>query len=98
MAKIIWTSEAERWLSIIYDHIAEDSPTAAAKVINGIYEKAQILLEQPKIGYIYEHEEEEIRILLYGHYRITYLASSNNDITILGVFHGALLIENYIVK
>ena len=97
MAKIIWTSEAERWLSKIYEYIAEDNPRSAEKVINGIYEKSQILLEQPKIGYLYEHEAEEIRILLYGHYRITYLANLNNAIVILGIFHGALLIENYIV-
>lgn len=96
MAKIIWTSEAERWLIKIFDHISKDNPNAAAKVINGIYEKAQILLEQPNIGYIYEHEVEEIRIYLYGHYRITYLVNSNDDIVILGVFHGALLMENYL--
>lgn len=98
MAKIIWTSEAERWFFKIYEYIAEDNPKAAADVVNGIYKKAQLLLEQPNIGYIYEHEEEEIRILLYGHYRITYLVNSNSDIVILGVFHGALLIENYIIK
>ncbi len=97
MAKIIWTSEAERWLSKIYEYIAEDNPGAAEKVLNGIYEKSQILLEQPKIGYLYEHEIEEIRILLYGHYRITYLAKPNKNIVILGVFHSALLIENYII-
>jgi len=97
MAKIIWTSEAERWLGVIYDYIAEDNPDAAIKVVNGIYSKAQILLEQPNIGYSYEHElEEEIRILLYGHYRITYLINSSNDIVVLGVFHGALQIENYL--
>lgn len=96
MAKIIWTSEAERWLKKIFDYISEDNPNAAANVVNGIYEKAQILLEQPSIGYIYEHEVEEIRILLYGHYRITYLVNHNDDIVVLGVFHGALLIENYL--
>ncbi len=40
MAKIIWTSEAERWLRVIYDYIAEDNPDAATQVINGIYSKA----------------------------------------------------------
>ena len=97
MAKIIWTSEAERWLRDIYDYIAKDNPDAAAKVVNGIYSKAQILLDHPNIGYVYEHEvEEEILILLYGHYRITYLINSSSNIVILGVFHGALQIENYL--
>jgi len=97
MAKIIWTSESERWLKDIFDYISEDNQEAAIKVVEGIYNKAQVLLEHPKTGYIYEHEVEgEIRILLYGHYRITYLINSNKDIVVLGVFHGALKIESYL--
>lgn len=73
MAKITWTSEAERWLKDIYDYIAEDNKAAAANVVDGIYQKAQILLDHPEIGYKYEHDSgEEIRILLYGHYRVAY--------------------------
>ena len=69
MARITWTSEAERWLKDIYDYIAEDNKTAAASVVNGIYTKAQILSDHPEVGYRYEHDsEEEIRILFYGHY------------------------------
>lgn len=50
----------------------------------------------PEIGYIYKQEHEgQIRILLYGHYRIAYLIKQST-IDILGVFHGALEIENYI--
>ena len=97
MAKIIWTNEAEWWLKEIYNFISEDNPTAAVETINGIYEKAQSLKEFPNIGYVYEHEKvEEIRILLYGHYRITYLINSDNDIVVLGIFHGSLTIDKYI--
>ncbi len=98
MAKITWTSEASRWLKDIYDYVAEDNPVAAANVINEIYNKAQILKDFPEIGYKYDHDsEEDIRILLYGHYRITYLLSQNNEIVILGIFHGALDIKKYIL-
>ena len=38
----------------------------------------------------------EIRILLYGHYRIAYLLKSESSIDILGVFHGALDIDRYL--
>jgi len=83
MATIIWTSEAERWLEDIYDYISLDNPESAASVVSGIYNKAQILQTQPRIGYLYEHElEEEIRILLYGHYRITYQILATNDVFI----------------
>ncbi len=98
MAQITWTNEAERWLKDIFDYIAQDNPAAAGGVIEGIYNKAQVLKDHPDIGYRYEHQSgENVRILLYGHYRITYLKHANDDIDILGVFHGALEIENYLL-
>jgi len=58
----------------------------------------QLLKRHPKLGYRYEAEESrEVRILLYGHYRIAYLIKSESSIDILGVFHGALSIERYLV-
>ena len=97
MAEIRWTFEAETWLKDIYNYIAHDNPSAAAKVVEGIYEKAQLLKEYPEIGYQYRSErEDEIRILLYGHYRIAYLLASNKPMDILGVFHGAMEIERYL--
>jgi plasmid stabilization system protein ParE len=46
MAEIIWSEEAERWLKDIHDYIAQDNSAAADKVVSGIYQRAQILLEQ----------------------------------------------------
>ena len=97
MAEIRWTIEAEAWLRDIYDYIAHDNPSAAAKVVDGIYEKAQLLKEYPEIGYKYRSESEgEIRILLYGHHRIAYLLAGDESIDILGIFHGALDIDRYL--
>ena len=56
MAEIIWTEEAERLLKEIYDYIAQDNPAAAEKVVSGIYQRAQILLEFPAVGYKYKSE------------------------------------------
>ena len=96
MAEIRWTEEAAAWLSDIYEYISEDNPVAARKVVEGIYEKAQVLKVFPKIGYQYKDEVDgEIRILLYGHYRIAYLVKPDL-VEILGVFHGALDIQRYI--
>ena len=98
MARIRWTSEAEKWLRKIYDYIAQDNENAAQRVITEIYKKAQILKDFPEIGYKYRSEPEgDIRILLYGHYRITYLIRSKELIDILGVFHGAMEIERYLI-
>ena len=96
MAKLRWTYEAEIWLKDIYDYIALDNPHAAEQVVEGIYVKAQILIKHPEIGHKYETlEKEDVRILLYGHYRITYTLV-NDCIDILGVFHGALDIDKYL--
>jgi len=97
MAEIRWTEEAQAWLGDIHEYIAADNPAAAAKVISGIYEKAQLLRSFPEIGHKYRTEAEgDVRILLYGHYRIAYLLRPSAIIDILGVFHGALDIDRYL--
>jgi toxin ParE1/3/4 len=40
MAEIRWSHEAEQWLREIYEYISKDNPTAARKVVTGIYDKA----------------------------------------------------------
>jgi plasmid stabilization system protein ParE len=97
MVEINWTNEAELWLKDIHDYIALDKKSIAKKVVNEIFNKVQILQSFPKIGYEYQNDEDkEIRILLYGHYRIAYLIKDEKTIDILGVFHGALDIERYL--
>jgi toxin ParE1/3/4 len=97
MAEINWTVEAERWLRDIHDYIAATNPRAAARVVEGIYEKVQLLRQFPELGYRYDrHPTQHIRILLYGHYRIAYLLKHDDNIDILGVFHGALDLERYL--
>lgn len=97
MAELSWTAEAERGLQDIFQYIAEDNPTAAVEVVEGIYQKAQLLREQPLLGYKYEAwPSRETRILLYGHYRIAYLIKPNKNIDILGVYHGAMEIERHL--
>jgi plasmid stabilization system protein ParE len=59
--------------------------------------KAQSLRDFPEIGYEYRSEPEgDIRILLYGHYRIAYLFKRKEQIDILSVFHGAMEIDRYL--
>jgi toxin ParE1/3/4 len=95
MAEISWTEEAERWLKDIFDYIAADNPQAAARTVEGIYERAQDLRRFPELGYRYTASARNVRILLYGHYRIAYLLKDDGNIDILGVFHGALDITRY---
>lgn len=97
MVKIEWTEEAKFWLKDIHDYIAKDNKRIAKKITKEIYRKVQILATFPKIGYVYPNDDDlEIRILLYGHYRIAYLIKDENSISVLGVFHGALDIQRYL--
>ena len=95
MATVSWTAEAERWLEDIYDYIAADNPAAAVETVQGIYQRAQSLVDFPDLGERYRLSERHVRILLYRHYRIAYLVKDDEKIDILGVFHGALDIGRY---
>ena len=83
MAQIRWTAEAESWLREIFDYIAADNPAAAIDTVDGIYERTQVLLSHPEIGARYDIiANRDVRVLLYGHYRIAYLIRPNGDIDI----------------
>lgn len=98
MAEINWTEEAHSWLRDIHNYIAADNPDAAARTVRNIFLKAQLLKTYPDIGHKYETASaHDVRILLYGHYRIAYLIKTDGNIDILGVFHGALNIDRYLV-
>lgn len=98
MVEINWTREAQAWLKDIHSYIATDNPDAARSTIAGISARVQLLKTHPRLGHRYETERSrEVRILLYGHYRIAYLIKSEKSIDILGVFHGSLTIERYLL-
>jgi toxin ParE1/3/4 len=97
MAEIEWTNESKRWLQQIYDYIARDNEEAAWQVILGIHDRVQVLRQFPESGQRYEkYQTRNIRILLYGHYRIPYLIRDDKSIHILGVLHGALDINEHL--
>jgi plasmid stabilization system protein ParE len=99
MVELNWTYEAEQWLHDIYDYISKENPDAALQTIESIYRTVQILKEFPESGYCYNrNHSHHIRILLYDHYRIAYLIKPDRNIDILGVFHGSLDIERYLVE
>ena len=91
METIRWSAEALRRLGEIYDYIAADNPDAAGRVVDGINEKVEILLNHPRIGWRHKKiKDREIRIILYGHYRVAYQIEAANVIHILGIYHAAM--------
>ena len=97
MVKILWTEESVQWLHDIHDYIAKENVKAAKDVVTGIYAKVQVLSNFPELGYQYKQTDfGNIRILVFGHYKIAYLIKSESLIEILGVFHGALDMDKYL--
>lgn len=97
MAEIRWSREAERRLRSVHDYIAADNPAAAIRVVDGIYRKVQLLRAYPRLGQRYEViVDREVREVIYGHYRIPYLIASEDLVEVLGVFHAAMDLGNYL--
>lgn len=97
MGRVRWSREALWWLREIRDHIAQDNPQAAQRTAAGLVDRVEVLKTFPEIGQRYEDiQDREVRILLYGHYRIAYLVTDERDVQLLGVFHGALDIRRYL--
>jgi plasmid stabilization system protein ParE len=99
VAQVTWTLEAQTWLRDIHDFIAADNPLAAEKVVLGLHASGRSLQLHPRLGRRYVHIiDREVRVLVRGHYRIAYLIKAGSeDIEILGIFHGALPIERYLL-
>ncbi len=95
MGQVVWSEESQRWLRDIYEYIAEDSPQAALRTVEGIRQRVQSLESFPELGRRYPKSSRHVRVILYGHYRIAYLVHENGDVIILGVFHPSLDISRY---
>jgi plasmid stabilization system protein ParE len=97
VARVNWTLQAERWLQKIHDYIAERNPEAATKVVLDLIRQADTLALFPEMGYKYRSEPEgDIRVLVYGRYKIAYLLRSQDEVVVLGIFHGAMEMDQYL--
>ncbi len=97
MADIRWTNTAVDWLKSIADYIARDNPAAAARTLEGILAKVELLQSQPYMGYQHISQSgRRVRVVLYGHYRIVYHVTQSAAVEIIGVFHAAMKIEDYL--
>jgi len=91
VGKIRWTPEAFDWLKNAHDYIAKDKPDTAKKIVQGIIKKIELLSQFPEVGYrITDPVQKNLRALLYGHYRIVYQINDDEDVNLIGIFHGAL--------
>ena len=91
MVEVVWAESALRWLRQIHDYIARDNPVAARGVVQGIVERTAQLAEFPESGQrVALRGSRDVRVLLYGHYRIAYRLRRRDLVEVVGVHHGAL--------
>ena len=89
MAEIRWSVAAELDLHDIEAYIARDSPVYAIRLVDNIVEAVERLELLPRSGRIVpEFNRSDLREVIYGSYRIVYLASAQT-VTILRVVHGS---------
>jgi Plasmid stabilization system protein len=89
MAKAIWTDPALDDLRSIVSYIAVDSPVYAERFGMALVRAPRHLEDHPRIGRIVpEFEDESIREIIHGSYRIIYLIRGD-DCFIVAVVHGS---------
>jgi toxin ParE1/3/4 len=94
MVKIVWTEISIADLKEIFDYIADDSDRYASLTTNKIYQRVQMISDNPFSGRIVpEFNEKLIRELIEGNYRIIYRIKSEIQVDILRVYHSARLLK-----
>ena len=95
MAEIRWTKTAISDLDEIGDYIAKDSVRYAELTVSKLFESPGILAKNPRAGKVVpELNNESIRQLVRGSYRIIYHLVDENQIEILTVHRSSRLLGN----
>ena len=91
MGKVRWTEKASSNLQAIYEYIAKDSKTYAARFIKSLIKATTKLEQMPFCGRIVpELEDYGFREVIFQNYRIVYrLVKGSEDVEILAVVHSA---------
>jgi toxin ParE1/3/4 len=94
MARVNWTDQSLSDLVNIADFIAKDSVRYAKITVSRIRTATQQLKTHPLSGRkVPEADNENIRELIHGNYRIIYLVVSEKQVDILTVHHSAKRLE-----
>lgn len=95
MVKIIWTDSAIDDLNNIGEYIAKDSIRYAEITVLELFESVLILENHPKAGVsVPEFENNYIRQIIKGNYRVVYQIIDDFRIDVLTVHNCARLVSN----
>ena len=99
MVKINWTPVSLEDLKNIFDYISEDSNRYAQITVNKIYLRVSSLTKHPYSGRIVpEFNDENIREIIDGNYRIVHEIINDYQIDILRIFHSARILKKKNIK
>lgn len=87
--RVRWLWAALDDVEQIYAYIARDSPAAAQRVVDAIFERAKWLADLPYLGGVCPYSRK-IRQLIYRKY-IIYYSVHRQEVVIRAVVHGARL-------
>ncbi len=86
--KVVWTAKALDDLAEIGDFVASDNPDAAARLVDRLLRRVELLARFPRAGrVVHEFEDGAIREVIDPPYRIVYRVRARS-VRILTVFEG----------
>jgi toxin ParE1/3/4 len=92
--KLVWSRRATCDLEQIGIFISLDAPERARVFIQSLIERGKQAAQFPNAGRVVpEFQDENVRELIEGNYRIVYEIFSNKTVVILTVFEGHRLIK-----
>ena len=87
--KVVWSDPAVDDLEAIWDHIADDSPSSARRLVGKLLEAVDPLETFPRMGRtVPEDQSATARELMVGSYRVIYEVGTE-AVEILAVVHGS---------
>ena len=90
MVEVRFTLHALDEMESIADFIAKHSPRYASAFISKMFDNADVIKRHPRIGrMVPEIQDDTIRDLISGRYRIIYRIVSENRIDILTIHHSS---------
>ena len=92
--KVHWTATAIAHLVAIYEHVAQNSPVYAQKIVDKLTRRSEQIAIFPMSGRIVpEYEAQDIREVIEKPYRIIYRIKPD-QVDILTVLHSAQLLPD----
>jgi toxin ParE1/3/4 len=94
MAKVTWDPVALDDLDEIARYIERDSPSAARRLVQRIFDRVDKLKRFPRSGgFIPEDSRQIYRHLIQGNYRVIYRCD-DQDVFIVAIYHAARLLPS----